>query len=90
MSSLVECNKCGWVHFTQTAKDVEEWHQGWLKFWPTLDDEGKAAYGLLDGPPSKDSYYHCFRCGGDYRDFKDTQKDMYGHTIQPILDRNEV
>lgn len=87
----VTCNKCGWVHFAVSAAYVKSWHDEWLEYWPTLDDEGKDAFGLKDGPPTTDSYLHCFLCGGSYRNFRDSREgdSPEGSTIGPILARDE-
>ena len=85
-STLVECPKCGWVHFTVSERYVRNWEKEWAKVWPTLSDSGRAAYGLPDGPPSRDGYLRCFRCGNsDLGTFFETKKVLQGHTVQPIL-----
>lgn len=90
MSDLVICCNCGWVHFAIDNKHISDWKVEWDKFWPTLDDAGKDMYGLLDGPPTPEEYYQCFRCGGDYKNMRDlTLEDKFGdgHTVQGILGR---
>ncbi len=83
---LVECPKCGWVHFAVTEEYVREWERDWAKFWPTLDEGGRDAYGLPDGPPERTGFLECFRCGNQTTSsFVPSQKNVDGHTIQPIL-----
>lgn len=83
---LVECPKCGWVHFAVDEEFVVDWEKKWATFWPTLDQSGKEAYGVLAGPPTRKEYLECFFCGSaDRSSFFKSQKDVTGHTIQPIL-----
>jgi uncharacterized C2H2 Zn-finger protein len=83
---LVECPQCGWVHFAVDEDYVKQWEDDWAKFWPTLDEKGREAYGLPDGPPSRDEFLKCFVCGNRDRSlFYPSSKNMDGHTIQPIL-----
>jgi hypothetical protein len=87
---LVECPKCHWVHFAVSKDYIEEWQDGWNKYWPTLDEEGRAMFGLPDGPPGPEGYYQCFRCGNpDTLSFLPESSmcqkvSLNGHTIQPI------
>mgnify|MGYP006293611433 CR=1 FL=1 len=82
----MECPKCGWVHFAVDEAYVKEWEADWARIWPTLDESGRAAYGLPDGPPTRDSFLKCFRCGNsDRAAFFVTTKYLNGQTIQPIL-----
>lgn len=85
MMPLMECPKCGWCHFGVTEAYVRNWEIEWKEFWPTLDESGRDAYGVPNGPPTRDGYEQCFRCGNKDRSgfFKST-KSLYGHTIQPI------
>ena len=83
---LIECPKCGWCHFGVSEEYVKNWELEWERFWPTLDQEGRDLYGLPDGPPTRDQYLCCFRCGNKERNtFFISKKNLYGHTIQPIL-----
>lgn len=85
---LLECNKCGWVYFGVSKEYVKEWQDGWNKYWPTLDQGGRDAFGLPDGPPDDSEYHACGRCGNkELEKFFATKKDLYGHTIGPILDK---
>lgn len=90
-NDLVKCNNCNWVSFQVSRAYVDAWQKQWNEYWPTLDDEGKAAFGLPDGPPSDREYKACHRCGGLHTNFKDYDgdPDVSGSTINPILNRNE-
>ena len=87
----VTCKSCGWVHFPVSKSYIKSWQKGWDEYWPTLDEQGRKAFGLPDGPPSPESYYHCFLCKESYKNFRDFKDGDCGegNTIQPILDRNE-
>ncbi len=87
----VKCNKCGWVHFEVSAEYVRKWEADWLLFFNTKDAEWLESYGITTSPPSTDIYLKCFRCGGSYKDMRDTLGNEVpnGSTIQPILNRNE-
>lgn len=92
MNDLVRCINCGWTHFQVDNAHISNWKVTWDKYWPTLDSEGRDSFGLPSGPPTPEQYYHCFRCGGDYKNMRDwTDKDDIGmgHTIQPILRRDQ-
>lgn len=92
MGDYVICKKCSWVHFEVDNDHISHWKVTWDKFWPTLDQSGRESYGLPDGPPTPESYYQCFRCGGDYKNMRElTEADKFldGNTIQPILRRDQ-
>lgn len=80
---LMQCPKCGWCHFGVTEAYVRDWEATWA----TLDESGRECYGLPDGPPKRaDSYEKCFRCGNaDRGSFFKSTKNLFGHTINPIL-----
>jgi predicted nucleic-acid-binding Zn-ribbon protein len=86
---LLECPKCGWVHFGISQKDVDQWLKDWQDRWPTMTIEDRKAYGLTDGPPTiEQEYMKCFRCGNQkIEEFFESKKDLFGHTIQPVLDK---
>jgi uncharacterized C2H2 Zn-finger protein len=77
---LVECPKCGWVHFAVTEEYVQKWEKEWQHYFNTSDKE------TLDSPPTREGYLCCFRCGNtDRENFFITKKELNGNTIQPIL-----
>jgi predicted nucleic-acid-binding Zn-ribbon protein len=83
---LVECPKCGWVHFAVNEKYVKNWEEEWKHYFDTKPKDWLAAYGITDAPPTRDQYLQCFRCGNkEISTFFITEKDLNGHTIQPIL-----
>jgi hypothetical protein len=90
MDDLVQCKKCGWVHFPVTASYVRQWLKDWVAHWPTLDAAGKAAYCLPDAPPDCRDYLCCNRCGGSYKDMEPATKTLHGSTIGPILAPDET
>lgn len=82
----MECNKCGWVHFSVSEEYVKNWEKEWQHYFETWDRETLASYGITDAPPTRDQYLECFRCGNrDTKNFFPTKKILNGHTIQPIL-----
>ena len=86
MSTLIECPKCGWVHFAVSEEYVRQWEADWKHAVETRPKEWLANYGVTDTPPSREQYQRCFRCGNrDTNDFFLTNKDVAGRTIQPIL-----
>lgn len=92
MNDLVICKNCSWIHFEVDNAHISAWKVTWDKFWPTLDQDGRESYGLLDGPPTPESYYECFRCGGSYKNMRPlTPEDRTreGSTLQPILRRDQ-
>ena len=89
MEKMVQCAKCGWVHFSVSADYVRKWLQDWIEYWPKLTDQDRANYGLYDGPPNTHSYLHCFNCHGSYKDMMPATKTVEGSTIQPILAKDE-
>lgn len=91
MNELVECPKCGWVHFAVDEAYVKNWEKEWQRYYQTWSKERLSAYGVTDATqPTREQYLQCFRCGNkDTQVFFLTKKDIYGHTIQPILWENE-
>lgn len=87
----VVCEHCNWVHFEVDVAHIKNWQITWNEFWPTLDEQGKEAYGLPNGPPTPEDYFKCFRCGGHYKDMRDAKDGdiKLGSTIQSILRRDE-
>ncbi len=87
-NNLLECPNCGWVHFGVSKEYVAKWQQDWNEYWPTLTQIGRDAFGLPDGPPNDSQYHECALCGNkELEKFFETKKDLYGHTIGPILDK---
>lgn len=85
-NELVECPKCGWVHFSVSEAYVQNWEKEWQHYFETWDKERLEAYGITDAPPTREGYLRCFNCGSkDIKSFFITNKDVGGHTIQPIL-----
>ena len=92
MSTLLECPKCGWVHFAVSEEYVQKWEAEWAEYARTWPAEQLAHYGLKPNkPPTRDSYLHCFFCGNDEIDkfIPDSPRcqkvSNKGHTIQSIL-----
>jgi uncharacterized C2H2 Zn-finger protein len=83
---LVECPKCGWVHFSVSEEYVQNWEKEWQHYFNTWSKESLANFGITDSPPTREQYLYCFNCGNHDRDsFFITKKTLNGHTIQPIL-----
>lgn len=87
--SLLECPKCGWCHFGVSQEYVDKWEKDWIVFFNSLNEEQRSNYGLKDSPPKADEEFgRCFKCGNKDVDlFFESNKNLFGHTIQPILDR---
>lgn len=85
-NNLLECPQCGWVHVGVSEVFVKGWEEDWKRFWPTLNQEGREAFNLSDGPPTREGYLKCFNCGNrELSSFFPTNKNLDGYTIQPIL-----
>ncbi len=85
---LLECPMCGWCHYGVDEDYVGKWKQDWAEYFKTMSKEDKECFGLIDKPPSDDTYRHCFGCGNrDLHEFFESTKDLTGHTIGPILDK---
>ena len=91
ITDLVHCNKCNWTHFQVSAEYVKEWNDDWKTLCETKDEEWLSYYGITDrkAPDPLEEYGKCFRCGNTYKEFSDGSTCGDGHTIQPILNRNE-
>lgn len=87
-SDLVTCKHCGWVHFAVTREYAGKEVYKFNSWYNQQTDETKSCYG---GPSSIESYDKCMRCGGSYKNFRDTIPEEYprGSTINPILHYNE-
>jgi hypothetical protein len=96
---LLECPGCGWCHFPVTEAYVKDWEEDWQRLFEKNDERWLNAYGITKdpnyqpderrlryGPPTREEYLHCFRCGNpDRASFFESKKTLNGHTIQPIL-----
>ena len=78
------CQKCGWVHFGRTLKEVEEEVHRFNQYYNNQTPEVQNHFG---GPSSIDNYKSCFRCGTDHKNFDSVEEGAapIGSTIQPIL-----
>lgn len=86
MKELIECPKCGWVHFAVSEEYVREWEKEWQALFKIKTKEWLANYGITDAPPTREEYLKCFRCGNkDTKQFFITKKSLNGHTLNPIL-----
>ena len=96
------CLACGWVHKQVSRKYAEEQTNEFADWWEGQPVEIRAHYIKFGTPleeiPTKydrkarmRDYEHCFRCGGDYKNFRDSKKGDCpdGVTIGPIINRNE-
>lgn len=90
MTKLVKCNKCSWVHFELSEKDVIENVRSFNDYFNSLTKQEQDYY-YGGKPASEDRYKKCFRCGNTHKDFSDaTEQDApNGSTIQPIMSRHE-
>lgn len=79
------CLNCGWVHFGVTRQNAEEAVASFNRFYDSAPQETQAMYG--NKCATMESYTHCFRCGGPYTQFRDTQDGDCpdGCTLQPIV-----
>ena len=83
-SVIVECDKCGWLHFSVTEEYVQAWEKEWRLLFLVMDKEWLAGYGIVNEPPNRKSYLKCFGCQKK-SNFFISKKDVTGRTLQPIL-----
>lgn len=90
MMKAVICNKCKWIHFSKSRKSCEEEVTSFNQYYDTLTPEKQDLY-YGSKKSSLDTYLKCFRCGNDYKDFREAlpEEIPYGSTIQPIMDFKE-
>lgn len=84
----IECNKCGWVSFQVSRQFALDEVTSFNKYFATLSKKDQDDHYGGKGA-TIEFYERCFRCDGNYKDFKDSVKDVTGHTINPVIDRNE-
>ena len=86
MTQLRTCNACGWVAFGVTRESAVTSVMRFNDYFNRLSLEQQQAYYNGKGA-SLDSYMRCFRCGGNYTNFRDSKEGdcPYGVTLQPIL-----
>jgi len=86
----VTCNNCGWVavqtsrdHAEKAVKDFQEYYNALTK------ELKKGMYG--NRSVSIKHYEKCFRCGGNYKNFRDSKPNDCpdGSTVQTIINRDE-
>lgn len=85
----VTCSKCGRVYFEVSRKKAEDEVRRFNKYYRTLDDEGKKAYGnslSCIGP-----YEYCALCGSSYKTFREFKEDdcPIGCTLSPIIRKED-
>lgn len=80
------CNKCGWVHFSVTRTYAEDQIKEFNDYFQTLSKEDQMLF-YRGNLASISSYEECFRCGNNYKNFRDsvTSEIPNGSTIQPII-----
>lgn len=85
--NLVACSKCRWIHFQVDNEYISRWKKDWDAYWRSLSVEERSLFGLTSSPPTPESYYQCFNCGGHYKNMVEILFDDLGlgYTIQPIL-----
>lgn len=90
--NLVECTRCGYIHFEVSKAYVRDWEIQWLRYFNEMDTEWLSLYGVTIEPPSSDEYLFCFKCRSSYKHFKpaNEQNVPRGITINGILNRNEA
>lgn len=96
--NLKVCNKCGWIHFSISKKDVTEQVKEFGKFINSQDLPTRANFDYADRNWSFkehfSQYTKCFMCGNGYKDFRAASEYDYsrsrGHTLQPILEYYNV
>lgn len=86
----VECKKCTYVHFQVSRKYAEEEVQRFNSYYDSLPSKAKKMFA---GRSSVKNYETCMLCGSSYRHFRpmkeERYKEIYGHTINPIIDRKD-
>lgn len=93
----VTCNNCGWVHIAVTKKYAKDQTNQFGDWIDSQNGETRSYYGLKAGDKYDRhkhfrDYQHCFRCGGHYKNFRESKDGdcPRGCTIGPILDYAEL
>ena len=86
VNDLVECLKCTWVSFAVTREYAEDEVKRFNEFFSTLTKEDQQKYYKGEGSSLKS--YTCQLCGGSK--FKKTNREMMGHTINPVIFEEET
>lgn len=91
------CNQCGCIHFPRTRQEVELEATNFGNYIQQQTQETQEQFGF--GPLSKTKRVwdltkqiknseHCFRCGNNYKNFRDVNENdkvPMGITIQGII-----
>lgn len=82
---LLECSKCGWIHYAVARKEAERQVKEFNKYYHTLSKQKQRDfYG--DSESHISSYEYCFFCSAHYKDIKnEPSKSIAGSTVQPII-----
>lgn len=84
-TKLVECSKCGTVHFEVSEQQAIIEISMFNNFYYESSEEVQFEYG--GSPLNIEIYKQCAYCGASHKEFKPTDQFLFGSTINPILNK---